>query len=38
MRAAISADIDVLITGDKKLLASDIVKPRIITPKDFLSM
>ena len=36
IRAAINADVDVLITGDKRLLASDIVMPRIITPKDFL--
>ena len=38
LRAAIEADIDVLITGDKKLLSSGIIKPRIINPKDFLDI
>ena len=38
LRAAINADIDILITGDKKLLASDVMCPRIITPADFLKM
>ena len=38
LRAAIYADVDVLITGDKKLLASGVTKPRILNPKDFLDM
>ena len=38
LRAAMNADIDILITGDKKLLASDITKPRIVKPADFLNM
>ena len=38
LRAAIDADIDVLITGDKKLLASRVAKPQILRPKDFLDM
>ena len=36
LRAAVDADIDVLITGDKKLLASGVTRPRILSPKDFL--
>ena len=38
LRAALDAGIDVLITGDKKLLASGVTKPRILNPKDFLDM
>ncbi|MCL2086710.1 MAG: putative toxin-antitoxin system toxin component, PIN family [Oscillospiraceae bacterium] len=38
LRAAISVNADVLITGDKQLLASDITPPpRIIKPTDFLN-
>ena len=38
LRAAISANCDVLITGDKDLLESDISQPIIITPSEFLKM
>ncbi|MCL2644988.1 MAG: PIN domain-containing protein [Betaproteobacteria bacterium] len=36
LRAALSIDADVLITGDKKLIASDISHPRILNPADFI--
>jgi len=36
LRAALKVNADVLITGDKKLIASDITHPRIINPADFL--
>jgi predicted nucleic acid-binding protein len=39
LRAAIFANVDVLITGDKKLLVSDVAPPpRIMKPADFLNM
>ena len=37
LRAAIEAEVDVLLTGDKDFLQSGIIKPRILTPADFLS-
>jgi len=36
LRAALKADADVLISGDKGLLASAITHPRIVAPADFL--
>ena len=36
LRAALKANIDVLITGDKVLLASGITRPRIVNPAVFL--
>ena len=38
LRAAIFANADVLITGDKDLLESGITHPSIITPAEFLNM
>ena len=38
LRAAIIANADVLITGDKDLLESGITTPRIITPADFMKL
>ena len=38
LRAALEANCDVLITGDKDLLDSGITKPRILTPAEFLNM
>ncbi len=34
--SAITADIDILITGDKDFADIDIDKPRILTPREFL--
>ena len=38
LRAAIEADADVLLTGDKDFLESGLKNPRIITPAQFLNM
>jgi putative PIN family toxin of toxin-antitoxin system len=38
LRAAMEANVDVLITGDKPLLATKIDRPLIITPADFLKL
>jgi putative PIN family toxin of toxin-antitoxin system len=38
LRAAINAESDVIITGDKDLLESGTKKPQIITPADFIKM
>ncbi len=36
LRAAIFANVDVLVTGDKDFLESDIVNPKILTAAEFL--
>ena len=38
LRAAIKINADVLITGDKKLIASDITHPHIVNPAEFMKM
>jgi predicted nucleic acid-binding protein len=38
LRAAIEANSDVLITGDKDLLESGITHPRIVTAAQFINM
>jgi predicted nucleic acid-binding protein len=38
LRAAINANADVLITGDKDLLEADIANPHIVTPAEFLDI
>jgi predicted nucleic acid-binding protein len=38
LRAAISAKVDVLLTGDKDFLESGIKTPMILTPSDFLKL
>ena len=38
LRAAISSNADVIITGDKDLLESGVVNPQVITPSQFLNM
>jgi putative PIN family toxin of toxin-antitoxin system len=38
LRAAIKANSDVLITGDKDLLESGITHPRIVTATEFLNL
>lgn len=38
LRAAIEAKADILLTGDKDFLESDLKNPIIITPAEFLSM
>jgi len=35
--SAITADVDILITGDKDFYAVDIERPEIISPADFLA-
>ena len=37
IRAAVSAGVDILLTGDKDLLESGIAKPEIMSPAEFLS-
>lgn len=38
LRAAIGAKADVLLTGDRDFLESDITDPLIMTPSDFLQL
>jgi len=38
VRAAQAANADVLITGDKDLLESDIISPNIITATEFMEI
>lgn len=38
LRAAINADVDILLTGDKDFLEADIEKPEIMTAADFLAL
>lgn len=38
LRAAVNADVDFLLTGDKDFLESNIVRPKIISASTFLSM
>jgi len=38
LRAAIDADIDFILTGDKDFLESGIKKPRMITATEFLTL
>ena len=37
LRAAINADVDILLTGDKDFLASGLERPKAMTPAEFLS-
>ena len=36
LRAAIEAKVDILLTGDKDFVESDVKRPRIMTPAEFL--
>ncbi len=38
LRAALAANVDIIITGDKDLLESGLVKPIMMTPAEFLNM
>ena len=38
LRAALSVDVDVIITGDKKFIASGITQPRLLLPTDFMNL
>ncbi|MBR3346410.1 MAG: putative toxin-antitoxin system toxin component, PIN family [Solobacterium sp.] len=38
IRAAIHAKVDILLTGDKDFLESGITSPRIMNPREFLSL
>lgn len=38
LRAAVNADVDFLLTGDKDFLEAPIVKPRIINAAEFLAL
>ena len=37
LRAAINADVDILLTGDKGFLESGLERPKAMTPAEFLS-
>ena len=37
LRAALNANADVLLTGDKDFLESGLKKPKAMTPTEFLS-
>lgn len=36
LRAAIAADVDLIITGDKDLLEADLDSPEVLTPAQFI--
>ena len=36
LRAALAADIDVILTGDKDFLESEVVRPQMLAPAQFL--
>ena len=36
LNAAISADVDVIVTGDKHFLALSLTRPQLLTPRAFL--
>lgn len=38
LRAALSAKVDVLVTGDKDFLESGVIKPQIMTAAEFVEM
>lgn len=38
LRAAIEADADILLTGDRDFLESGVEHPRILTPSDFVRL
>jgi putative PIN family toxin of toxin-antitoxin system len=38
LRAAIKADVDIIITGDKDFLEAGINNPKIVTPSQFLEL
>lgn len=38
LRAAIRADVDMLLTGDKDFLDSGVIHPIILTPREFLTL
>ncbi len=38
LRAAMNAEVDILLTGDKDFLEADIEKPRTMTAAEFLDM
>lgn len=38
LRAAINADVDVILTGDKDFLESGIENPKIFTARDFIDL
>ena len=38
LRAAISADADIILTGDKDLLEADLERPAALTPAQFLQL
>ena len=37
LRAALSADVDIILTGDKDFLESPLERPKAMTPTEFLS-
>lgn len=37
LRAALSADVDIILTGDKDFLESPLERPKAMTPAEFLS-
>lgn len=38
LRAALAADVDIILTGDKDFLESGLLKPKMMTPAEFLDM
>jgi predicted nucleic acid-binding protein len=37
LRAAIAANVDIIVTGDKDFLESGLTKPKIMSPADFIN-
>ena len=38
LRAALAANVDIILTGDKDFLESGLIKPKMMTPAEFLNM
>ena len=38
LRAALSANVDILLTGDKDFLESSVIRPKIMTAAEFIKL
>ena len=38
LRSALSANVDILLTGDKDFLESSVIRPKIMTAAEFIKL
>ena len=38
LRAAVAANVDIIVTGDKDFLEAGLIKPKIMTPSEFVNL